>query len=126
MAAFLSPEWFAALRRPDDPPATVDVVIHQTVTGDPAGSVEYTVTVAAGTVWFVPGPPSGPVDVHIVQDRETAEAIHSGRLGVDAALDEGRIRIAGDTGRLVQAGPALAAAAATQPARPAPAGDGDA
>lgn len=110
MVAFLSPEWFAAL----NPPETLDgadLVIHQAVTGGPNGDVDYGVGVFGEAVKIVAGPPAH-AHIRLAQDYATATAVHRGELAVDDALAAGRVRVTGDTRRLVAAGPALATASA--------------
>jgi hypothetical protein len=110
MPRFLSPEWLAAVSTDDQAEGEPEIRIHQVVTGGTDGDIEYTVEIRAAGARLVPGPP--PVEAHIrmTQDYETAKAIHTGRLTIDAALSAGRVRVTGDTGRLVAAGPSLAAA----------------
>ena len=111
MPRFLSAEWLAAVAGPGPAPEADDMCIHQVVTGGPDGDVEYTVIVRPGhPPAIVAGPPSRPVHVRITQDYATATAIHAGDLDIADALAAGRIRITGDTAKLVAAGPVLVAA----------------
>lgn len=107
MVAFLSPAWFAAVGSPDGTFDGADLVIHQTVTGGPSGDVDYGVGVCGEAVKIVAGPPAH-AHIRLEQDYATAFAINAGELAVDDALATGRVRVTGDTRRLVAAGPVLA------------------
>ena len=111
MPRFLSAEWLAAISGPEPEPAADDVRIHQVVTGGPDGDVEYLVIVRAGaTPTIVAGRPARPAHLRITQDYATAAAIHGGELAIADALAAGRIRMAGDTARLVAGAAVLTAA----------------
>ena len=97
---FLSPEWLdhlATVTASASP--TVDLSVHQRVTGGPDGDVEYTLRLAGGTVRLEPGP--GQADVELTADYETAAAISQGRLSPASAFAAGRLRIGGSVGALV-------------------------
>lgn len=111
MADFLSAAWFASVGGPEADLGEAELVIHQVVTGGPAGDIEYGVAIRGDAVSVVAGAPAA-ADIRLEQDYATAAAIHAGELPVDDALAAGRVRVTGDTSRLVAAGPSLAAATA--------------
>ena len=106
---FLSPEWFTAAASASAPIAEPTLVIQQLVRTGAAGvDVEYAVVVGEGRVTVVAGPVEG-ADVRVEQDYETAIAIHRGDLAVEDALEAGKVRITGDTARLLTAAGEIAA-----------------
>jgi len=106
---FLSRDWLAALAdevaRSDEVRSVAtgqSVRVTQVVTGGPDGEVTYHLDVADGAVAFGPGP--APVeDLRFVQDWETAVGVATGRLNAQEAFLRGRIVLAGDRRRLVEA-----------------------
>ena len=106
MALYLSPAWFEEVNRvagavPAANDATEPVTIQQVVTGGPSGDVRYWVRVAGGAAEVGLGEAAG-AGATVTQSYETAVAITTGRLGVDDALREGRVRIAGDVALLAR------------------------
>lgn len=117
MAAYLSPAWFddvnAAAGHSAEVRATTAgarVTIQQVVTGGPAGDVAYWVRLDDGRVEAGPGRAEDP-DATVTQSYETAVALSTGRLEVEAAILGGRIRLAGDVAALVRHHDALAGVA---------------
>lgn len=117
MAAYLSPAWFdevnaaavaaAGLRAGT---AGARLTIQQVVTGGPSGDVAYWVDLDDGRVEAGLGRAGHP-DATVAQSYETAVALSTGRLTVEAAIMGGRIRLSGDLGALVRHHDALAAVA---------------
>ena len=106
---FLSSEWLeqlSAATSTASPTATLSV--RQRVTGGPDGDVEYVLRLAGGRVRFEPGPGTGPVDVELRSDYETAAAISQGRLSPASAFAAGRLRVGGAVSSLVTHHEALA------------------
>lgn len=111
MAVYLSPAWFEEVARlAGAAPAAgeASVTIQQVVTGAPSGDVRYWVRVAGGAVEVGPGD-AAEADATVTQSYGTAVALGSGRLAVEDALREGRIRIAGDVALLTRHQAALLA-----------------
>ena len=104
---FLSPEWLDSLQAASAPaaPAT-DLRIRQRVTGGPDGDAEYVVALTGGTVRFEP---SGPADVELTTDYDTAAAISQGKLSPASAFAAGRLRVGGAVSSLVANQEAFAA-----------------
>lgn len=104
MARFLSDAWFEELKAgsaaaqlsPEEDP----LVLEHLVSGGPSGDVRYHVRALRGRAQVVPGPAMQP---HVVfaEDYATAAAVASGELSAAAALLAGRIRVAGDMGKLI-------------------------
>lgn len=113
MAAFASPEWISALdqamggsQRLREATAEVALTVRQTVTGGAQGDVSWHIVVDHGSVRVHPGP-GDPVDVTFTEDDETARAIASGSISVQTAFMVGRLRIGGDTAKLMEHAPAF-------------------
>ena len=108
MARFLSPAWFEEVERhaPGRPPASDlpagapsdgPLVLRQVVRGTPDGEVSYHVIVEPGSARIVgPGAQTGPPDLTITTDWDTAAAIAQGKLAAQVALIEGRLRVKGN------------------------------
>jgi hypothetical protein len=108
VAAYLSPAWFDevndAARTSDElrsVTAGARVVIQQVVVGGPEGEVRYWMRLDDGTVMAAPGDAEQP-DATVTQSYDTAVAVNRGELEVETALLDGRIRLTGDVGALLQ------------------------
>ena len=105
MARFLSQEWFAELDAAvaqSAPPAAGSWVIEQLVTATPDGDVRYQLVSADGSVRIQTGTPTPPTVV-FTSDYPTAAAIAQGRLSTEAALLDGRVRVAGNLSSVADA-----------------------
>ena len=98
MAAFLSDDWFAAVRADDVDLA--DVLIESTVTGAPGSDVRWHVQVRGGTVTAEAGGVPD-ADVALTSTYDDAVAILRGDLAPSVAFMQGRMKTAGDPGRLL-------------------------
>ena len=112
---YLSPRWFeevnqAACTSAELRAATAGarVTIQQVVVDGPEGDVRYWVRVDDGTVEAGRGD-AHDADATVSQSYETAVAVSRGDLGVEAALQAGRIRLSGDIAVLVRHQAALGA-----------------
>jgi putative sterol carrier protein len=114
VSRYLSRDWLAALgdevaRRAEvrEAAAGHTLAVTQVVTDGPEGDVTYHLEIANGTVAFGPGPATAE-DVRFVQDWETAVAVATGTTNAQEAFLRGRIKLAGNQRRLVDAQPLLA------------------
>jgi putative sterol carrier protein len=112
---YLSLEWFDALSAEvassatlSDLAATHTIGVTQVVTDGPEGDVTYHLQVGAGTATFGAGA-AEPEDVRMQQDWETAVAVATGVQNAQEAFIGGRIRLAGDQQKLIDAQPVFAA-----------------
>jgi hypothetical protein len=96
---FLSPAWFEMLRTDDAAAGEPDLVLEQRVTGTPEGTVSYQVIIAGGRATISPGNRAG-ADMTFTSDYATASGIAAGRLSLERAMADGRLRIAGNLARL--------------------------
>jgi hypothetical protein len=105
MVRYLSSAWFERLREttgssgaPEGTGGTGAVLRYHV---DRATErISYDVVAGSGPA-FVRHPTEGDADLTFVTDYATAAAVASGSLSTQAALTEGRIRVAGDLGLLV-------------------------
>jgi len=125
MAKFLSSQWaddaLNALNGSDDVRGAikgVELCIQQVVTGAPDGEVSYWTKFAGGSVTGAIGEASD-ADVTITSDYETAVAMNKGELNAQAAFMQGKLKVTGNMGKLLQnqaamtaVGPVLATVAA--------------
>jgi SCP-2 sterol transfer family len=105
MARFLSSEWFVELDQAHpDPvtPAAGSWVLEQVVTATPEGEVRYQVVVSDGALRIRTGT-ANPAMVTFSSDYSTAAAIAQGRLSTQAALLDGRVRVAGNLSGMAEA-----------------------
>ncbi len=79
----------------------------QTVLGGPEGDVTYHLQIADGTARFGAGP-ADPQDVRFEQDWETAVAVATHTLNAQQAFITGRIRLTGDSQKLIDSTPVFA------------------
>lgn len=104
MAAYLSPEWFAAGldvggALPEQP--GVSAVVQHVVSGGPDGEVRYVTRVVDGrVVEHGPGSVDDP-DASLATPFAEGLAIAQGHLDANAAFMQGRIKTAGRTGPLL-------------------------
>ncbi len=110
MAEFLSDEWIDALDRAvADDAALREATAEVTLTiQQVSGAVAYVVRIDRGATTVRSGRAEAP-DVTFTTDRDTALALHLGRLSAQAAFMDGRLQVTGDLDALVRHGPALAA-----------------
>lgn len=108
MAKFLSKEWadeiLAALNASDDVRSAtkgVSLCIQQNVAGAPDGDTSYWTRFDDGTVAGAIGEADDP-DVTISQDYETAVAMTKGELNAQAAFMQGKLKVTGNMGKLLQ------------------------
>jgi putative sterol carrier protein len=107
LARFLTPAWLseleAAAQASDElrtATADTDLIIEQVITGTPDGEVRYTVRLCRGDAEIRPGS-AGRADVTVRQPVDVAAAISRGELDPRVAMDDGRLRVAGDVRVLV-------------------------
>jgi putative sterol carrier protein len=108
MVRFLSPEWTEtvvdALNGSDDIRQAlkgVELVLQQVVTGAPEGDVSYWTRFEDGKVEGGLGQAES-ADVTITQDYETAAALSRAELNAQAAFMQGRLKVTGNMGKLLQ------------------------
>jgi putative sterol carrier protein len=108
MAKFLSQEWIdagrSALNASDDVKSAirdVELTVLQVVTGAPGGDTSYWTKFKDGTVDGGLGD-NPDADVTITQDYETAVALNKGDLNAQAAFMQGKLKVTGNMGKLLQ------------------------
>lgn len=108
MADFLSTAWIDALDAAVQASTTITtttqghhLVIQQSVTDTPAGTVQWHLVVSDGSVRVLPGAAEAP-DVTFRQDFVTAVAVGSGAENAQTAFMTGRLHIGGTVGRLIE------------------------
>lgn len=109
MAKFLSDEWGDAVREAlngsdavKDATKGVSLCIQQVVTGTPdGGEVKYWTKFDDGAVDGAIGE-APDADVTISQDYETAAAMNRGELNAQAAFMQGKLKVTGNMGKLLQ------------------------
>ncbi len=108
MVRFLSAEWVqelvAALDGSDvrSSVAEVELTLKQVITRGPDGEVSYWTSFSGGTVSGGLGEPPAPADVTITQDYETAVGLSRGEFKPQAAFMQGRLKVTGNMGKLLQ------------------------
>ncbi len=102
MGRYLSPQWFeevdAAIGQDGRVPshdAGAGLTLQQVVTDSPEGEVRYWLRLRDGALEIGLGDAKAP-DATISQSYETAVAVVTGQLSVQAALMAGRIRLSGN------------------------------
>lgn len=105
---YLSLDWIDALTRAVcESPEMADgarghtVGFTQTVLGGPEGDVTYHLQIADGHASFGAGP-ADPEDVRFEQDWDTAVAVATHALNAQQAFITGRIRLTGDSQKLME------------------------
>lgn len=108
MAKFLSEQWaaeaIAALSSSDDVRGAtkgVDLTIQQVITGADGGEAKYWTRIVDGGVQGALGEAPSP-DVTITQDYETACEITRNEVNPQAAFMQGRLKVTGNMGKLLQ------------------------
>jgi putative sterol carrier protein len=108
MVRFLSPEWtqslVEALNNSDDARQAlkgVDLILQQIVTGGPEGDISYWTRFKDGKVEGGLGETES-ADVTITQDYETAAALSRAELNAQAAFMQGKLKVQGNMGKLLQ------------------------
>jgi len=108
MAKFLSQQWadevLGALNGSDDVRGAikgVELCIQQVVTGAPDGEVSYWTKFDDGKVEGAIGD-APDADVTITQDYDTAVAMNKGELNAQAAFMQGKLKVTGNMGKLLQ------------------------
>lgn len=108
MARFLSPEWtedvVGALSNSDEAQQAlkgVNLVLQQIVTSGPDGDVSYWIRFESGKVEGALGEAES-ADVTITQDYETAAALSRAELNAQAAFMQGKLKVTGNMGKLLQ------------------------
>jgi len=108
---YLSLDWIDALTAEVSASASLqefatslNVGITQVVTDGPEGDVVYHLQVGDGSTSFGPGA-AHPEDVRFVQDWDTAVAVATGVMNAQDAFVKGRIRLTGDSQKLVASEP---------------------
>lgn len=111
---YLSLDWIDALtqavtgsREMADVARDHTVGFTQTVLGGPEGDVTYHLQIAVGRASFGAGP-ADPEDVRFEQDWETAVAVATHVLNAQQAFITGRIRLTGDSQKLMESTPVFA------------------
>lgn len=112
---YLSLDWIDELRREvarnarlAELAADHEIGITQVVTDGPGGTVTYHLQVGDGTAAFDTGA-ADPEHVRMEQDWDTAVAVATGQLNAQEAFVSGRIRLAGEQQRLLDAQPVFGA-----------------
>lgn len=115
MSRFGSQGWIddvvAALRRSTEASGSlrgVSLRLQQIVSGTPDGDVSYWTVFEDGTVTGGIGEVADP-DVTITQDHATAVALARGDLNAQAAFMQGKLKVTGNMGKLLQHQEAIAA-----------------
>ncbi len=111
---YLSLDWIDALTNAVAASAEMSEVARhhtvgftQTVLGGPEGDVTYHLQIGDGVASFGPGP-AHPEDVRFEQDWETAVAVATHVLNAQQAFITGRIRLTGDSQKLMDSTPVFA------------------
>lgn len=113
VAQFLSPEWLAdldAAARSSRATSPIPLVIEQVV-DDEGTYVAYRVVLGTdgARVSWAADQALPPPTVTFRADRSTAAAVHTGREAATAAIQSGRLQVAGDVSVLLRCSEALAA-----------------
>ena len=108
MAKFLTEGWadavLAAMNASEDVRSAtkgVQLCIQQVVTGAPGGDTSYWTRFDDGSVTGAIGDATDP-DVTISQDYDTAVAMTKGELNAQAAFMQGKLKVTGNMGKLLQ------------------------
>jgi putative sterol carrier protein len=109
MAKFLTEEWMDAVRdalqQSEDVQNAVkgvDLTIQQVVTGVPdQGDAQYWTKFADGSIEGGLGE-APDADVTITQDYDTAASMNRGELNAQAAFMQGKLKVTGNMGKLLQ------------------------
>jgi hypothetical protein len=105
MNRFLSDGWVDALLaglNDSEDARGVELTLQQIVTGAPGGDVRYWTRFAAGSVEGGAGDAPDQPDVTISQEYETAVALSRGEINPQGAFMQGKLKITGNMGKLLQ------------------------
>ena len=105
MTAFLSAEWLEASRPFLDrvvDSTSLDISVEVKVTGGPAGDVTFHSVIDDGLVEELGLGPGVDADVSLTVTYSDAAAILKGDLDVNVAYMQGRMKTAGDPGKLLE------------------------
>jgi len=108
MVEFLSADWLTAARDAVPVPA-LDVRLQVTVTGAPGGDVVWHAVCSGGALAELAAGPVADADVTLTLPYADARAVQCGELDPSVAYMQGRMKTAGDPGKLLD----LLAATAT-------------
>lgn len=115
MAMYLSDEWgneMAAASNQDSEfqqaTAGLSLVIQHVVNNVPdRGTVEYWLDFEDGKVTYRPGKAEKKPDGTVTQSYETSAALNRGEVNSQVAISQGKVKITGNLGKILQAAPAL-------------------
>ena len=103
MLVYLSADWISAVdteARSDSKLAQLcadtDLVLQQVIVDGPNGKIEYTISLAPGSVGVTEGS-SDNAHLTISQTYATAVAVYSGQLNALKAVQDGQIQLTGDS-----------------------------
>lgn len=115
MAMYLSDDWGremaeAVNKDPEFQQATsgLALVIQHVVNNVPdQGTVEYWLDFEDGKITYYPGKAERKPDGTVTQSYETSAALNRGEVNSQVAISQGKVKITGNLGKILQAAPAL-------------------